>query len=373
MKRSAEASQESINAGKISAGGASAPNGPDLIYLDPVLIDIELANRGLSLKQFAANTNLAFNTLRGLHRQQGLHPQSARKIAESLQRQVSDLLAPWDRRYQPPLRAQSPALGVSEWETTGFIGPGIRTTNGLYFVPCRLRHRHTAQRFGRGKFYHLHWVREGLTADLRDKLSRHADVCARIKRHPHVVWNISSAPTSGQDDWWVVDEWVGAETLEDRLTKVGGPPEPSARLLLEIAEGLAALHAAGVIFRELAPSRVLMSESDGRAVLTDFELAKLLNGVPSVAGDWPDDPYRAPELDGGVTTVAADIYSFGRLAATVFAGEVPDPGQEAEIFGAAKLPKRLQKLLVHSVEPFPTKRLGELPPLIKELRRWAGT
>ena len=371
MNSGAEASQESVTPGKKPVVGAAAPNGPDLIYFDPALVDFALANQGLSLKQFAAKTNLAFNTLRGLHRRQGLHPSSALKIATSLGLKVSDLFAPWDRRYRPPPLARGPALGVAEWELIDYVGSGRQTTNGLYFIPCRLRHRHTAQRFGRGKYYHLSWMRDGLTADVRDKLSRHADVCARIKRHPHIALNLSSTPTPSQDGWWVVDDWVGEQTLADRLETQPWPRDAQPRLLLEIAKGLAALHEAGVIFRELAPSRVLVADDDGRAVLTDFELAKLLDGVPSVSGEWPDDPFRAPELDGGATTVAADLYSFGRLTATVLAGTVPDSGQEAAVFAAAGMPKRLQKLLVQSILPYPSQRLAELPPLVKELTRWA--
>jgi serine/threonine protein kinase len=371
MNRGAEASHESVTPGKKPELNTAAPSGPDLIYFDPALVDFALANQGLSLKQFAAKTNLAFNTLRGLHRRQGLHPSSALKIANSLGLQVSDLFAPWDRRYRPRALSQGPATGATEWETSDYLGVGQRTANGLYFIPCRLRHRHTAQRFGRGKFYQLSWVREGLTTDIHEKLSRHADVCARIKRHPHIVVNLSSTPTPGQEGWWVIDEWVGERTLADRLESAPWRQERRPRLLLEIAQGLTALHAAGVIFRELAPSRVLMADDDDRAVLTDFELAKLLDGVPSVSGEWPDDPFRAPELDGGTTTVAADLYSFGRLTAMVLAGTVPDSGQEAAVFAAAGMPKRLQKLLVQSVLPYPSQRLAELPPLLKELTRWA--
>ena len=61
----------------------------------------------------------------------------------------------------------------------------------------------------------------------------------------------------------------------------------------EIAGGLSALHRAQIVMRELAPSRVLLAKSDGRAVLTDFELAKLLAGGPTVSPgeEWPEDPY----------------------------------------------------------------------------------
>ena len=50
-----------------------------------------------------------------------------------------------------------------------------------------------------------------------------------------------------------------------------------------IASGLKALHAAGVIRRELTPDFVLLNERDDRPILTDLELAKLIEGGPTVA------------------------------------------------------------------------------------------
>lgn len=48
-------------------------------------------------------------------------------------------------------------------------------------------------------------------------------------------------------------------------------------------------------------------------VLTDFELAKLLDGSSSVSSEWPEDTYRAPEVDGGWATVQSDLYSLGQV------------------------------------------------------------
>jgi serine/threonine protein kinase len=142
------------------------------------------------------------------------------------------------------------------------------------------------------------------------------------------------------------------------------------RLLLEIVTGLQALHAAGVIFRELAPSRILISERDGRAVLTDFELARLLDGSPSVSSEWPEDPYRAPEVDGGNANVQADLYSFGRLAAAAAAGQLVDHEAAADALNHVGVPKRLIKLLMDCQEPAPQKRPSTLAPLQKELIIW---
>ena len=65
-----------------------------------------------------------------------------------------------------------------------------------------------------------------------------------------------------------------------------------ARVMRQIAEGLKALHAAEIIRRELSPRFVLLRESGIESVvLTDFELGKLFDGSPTVASDWPSDPY----------------------------------------------------------------------------------
>jgi len=115
-----------------------------------------------------------------------------------------------------------------------------------------------------------------------------------------------------------------------------------------------------------------IAERDDRAVLTDFELAKLLDGSPSVSDEWLDDPFRAPEVSGNQVTIAADIYSLGRLAASAIAGVVPERGDEEAVFLRAHLPKRLQKLFSQSVQGFPDQRPQELAPLITELTRWAN-
>ena len=170
------------------------------------------------------------------------------------------------------------------------------------------------------------------------QLSRHANVCTRVGIHPNIAVNHTSTPVANDEGWWVIDNWVGEKTLAEYLRTAPWPKEQLPRLLLEIALGLAALHNADVIFRELAPSRVLISEKDGHAVLTDFELAKLLDGSPSVSDEWPEDPFRAPEIDGGTTTVQADLYSLAQVAAACTAGKDFDVTRTVEILKTAEMP-----------------------------------
>lgn len=343
-----------------------------MVFLDPTLLERARVQAGLALGELASRSDLNYRTLKkGVYQQGGLLPSNAKALADTLGCDVLELLAPWDSRYLPPQSA-TPWSGETEWERDVRPLLGRQAANGLYYIVYSMRHRHTAGRRGRGKFYCLSGIRHEQKAEMRHKLTRHADVCARIARNPHIALNLSSSPTATGDGWWIVDEWVGSDTLENRLQSTAWPSDRVPALLCDVAQGLATLHNAGVIFRELAPSHVLIADDDGRAVLTDFELAKLLDGVPSVSDEWPDDPFRAPEVAGRDVTAAADLYSFGRLAATAMAGVVPERGTEEAVFIRANLPKRLLKLLTQSVAGFPAQRPQDLTALLTELTRWAG-
>lgn len=242
--------------------------------------------------------------------------------------------------------------------------------NGLDSIVCGLQHRHSPSKRGRGKFYHLSWLSAAARAKLAGELFKHAEVCARVGLHPQIAVNLSSAPTPHEDGWWVIDDWGGRETLADRLALGPWPKEDVPRLLDEIAAGLAALHAAGVVFRELAPTRILIAERDGRAVLTNFELARLLDGVPSGQRDWPEDPFRAPEIDGAKASVQSDLYSLGQVALAAIAGLLPPEDQIPVVLGMSGMTKKLQRMLVDCLEPLPSWRPPDVETLAPHLAAW---
>ena len=90
-------------------------------------------------------------------------------------------------------------------------------SNGLHCFVCRMQHRYTVSRQGRGKFYHFALMSPKVRSEIQDKLSRHSEVYARVGLHPHVAHNLTSTPAVGDAGWWVIDDGVGEQTIADNL------------------------------------------------------------------------------------------------------------------------------------------------------------
>jgi serine/threonine protein kinase len=205
-------------------------------------------------------------------------------------------------------------------------------------------------------------------------LIRHPTVCERIGSHPHLSDNLSTSPGDNEESWWVVDRWIEGRTLAERLGTTAFPQEQLGRLMKEIALGLERLHAAKVVFRELAPSRVIVAQEDGRAVLTDFELAKLLDTARTVSANWPDDPYRAPEVEDGVASERSDLYSWARILLHAAAGEeLPAKGQDSDALTRVGLPKAVWRVATDCLSVAPSDRPKGIKQVLKAVEAWASS
>src|SRR5258708_4328828 len=90
--------------------------------------------------------------------------------------------------------------------------------------------------------------------------------------------------------------YVAGETLDQRIEREGAlSPETAARLLGELADALAYAHARGVVHRDVKPDNILLDAASGRALLSDF-------GIARMSGDGCSS---APPSDGGVAGAAA--------------------------------------------------------------------
>lgn len=151
-------------------------------------------------------------------------------------------------------------------------------------------------------------------------------------------------------------ELVEGESLADLLRREGRLP--AARVIdigRQICAGLGAVHEAGIVHRDLKPANVML-ESTGRAVLTDFGIARSTvedDGVTREQALLVGTPrYMAPEQVAGESlTARSDLYTLGLVLYEAATGRLPFGAQTA--IGTAVA--RLQH------DPEPPSRYVELP------------
>jgi eukaryotic-like serine/threonine-protein kinase len=193
---------------------------------------------------------------------------------------------------------------------------------------------------------------------------------ASALNHPHIVTIHDVLHEDGA--WAIVMELVDGVSLQRQLA--GGPLPPAEVLALsrQIADALAAAHAAGIVHRDLKPANVMIT-GRGAAKVLDFGIAKL---DPTRAGDTAETrtgaltavgvvvgtvEYMSPEQARGEPVDArTDIFSLGIVCYEMLAGRSP--------FAAPTLTGVLHRLM-HEEPPDPA-AVSELPAgIVPVLRR----
>ena len=149
-------------------------------------------------------------------------------------------------------------------------------------------------------------------------------------RHPHVIEIVEVDEEQGL----VVTEHLPGGTLLDRLPGPGDhtPPPPVAlvrRVALDLLDGLTAVHARGVVHRDLKPSRLFFTAT-GQLRIAGFGAAHLqAEDATQTAGLAGTLAYLAPEqVGGGEVGAAADLYSVGVVLFQALTSRLPFPGPD---------------------------------------------
>ncbi|MFD0260299.1 serine/threonine-protein kinase [Kitasatospora indigofera] len=172
--------------------------------------------------------------------------------------------------------------------------------------------------------------------------------------HPRVV-GVRDMVVDG-DDLALVMELVQGTDLRSRLERDGVlPPQAAVSVIADVADGLAAAHAAGIVHRDVKPENVLLDLAAPpgpggapRAKLTDFGIARLVDAprrtrATRIIGT-PD--YLAPEIIEGLEPRAAvDIYALATVLYELLAGFTP--------FGGGHTGAVLRRHVTESVPPVP--------------------
>jgi serine/threonine-protein kinase len=200
--------------------------------------------------------------------------------------------------------------------------------------------------------------------DVRERFLREAQTSAQLT-HPHIVPIYTVDEREGMV--YFVMALVDGESLAERLAREPRLPiADTRRILADVADALAYAHGRGVVHRDVKPDNVMIDRATGRAVVTDFGIARAAAGdsrltVTGVAVGTP--AYMSPEqaigereLDG-----RSDIYSLGVVGYQMLAGTTP--------FRAANTPAMLVKHLSETPRPLDALRPDAPAGLVHAIMR----
>jgi tetratricopeptide (TPR) repeat protein len=161
------------------------------------------------------------------------------------------------------------------------------------------------------------------TVELRQRFIQESRSVAKL-RHPNIVQVYAAGEKDGL--LYFAMEFVPGESLRDRLTRDGRLDEASAvNILHELALALDHAHAAGIVHRDIKPENVLL-DRDGRAMLTDFGVARGLSSASQLTGAGfvlGSPRYMSPEQASGEPVDGrSDLYSVGLVGYELLTGAI---------------------------------------------------
>lgn len=157
---------------------------------------------------------------------------------------------------------------------------------------------------------------------------------ASALNHPNIMTFYDLLEADGQV--CLVLEHVTGQSLDQAIPKKGLPLNQVLSCAVQIADALAAAHAAGVVHRDLKPANVMVTEK-GTVKLLDFGLAKLIAPEPPAKPEWAGSTkaphtqagmilgtlaYMSPEqAEGKLVDARSDIFSFGCILYEMLTGQ----------------------------------------------------
>lgn len=168
--------------------------------------------------------------------------------------------------------------------------------------------------------------------EVYDRFRKEAKIAAKLA-HPNIVPLHAFGEVEGVP--YFVMGYVRGESLATRLRRDGKlSEEEGRRVLAEIADALDHAHRQGVVHRDIKPDNVLLEDESGRALLTDFGVAKAQGHVEALtrSGSVIGTPqYMSPEQAAGRADLdgRSDLYSLGVMGYAVLTGRLPFEGKSA--------------------------------------------
>jgi serine/threonine protein kinase len=217
-----------------------------------------------------------------------------------------------------------------------------------------------------GRLLAIKVVRPELAGDLEFRVRFRREVAAARS-----VSGLFTAPVVDADTEapvpWLATAYIAGSSLADTVARHGALPGPSVLALAAgLAEGLLAIHSAGLVHRDLKPSNVLMAEDGPRVI--DFGISRAMeaSAVTSTGIVVGSPGFMSPEqAEGREVGPPSDVFSLGAVLAFAATGEGPfGNGSSAALIyrlvhnppDLARVPVQTRALIEHCLDKDPGRR-----------------
>ena len=195
--------------------------------------------------------------------------------------------------------------------------------------------------------------------DTRERFLREARMAAQLS-HPNIV-PVYRADEIGGCAFFAMG-YVDGETLGERIRDRGTLSAADVvRILREVAWALAYAHARGIVHRDIKPDNILLDRQSGRAVVTDFGIARA-DFNPALTQDGlvlGTVHYMSPEQASGDTIDGrSDLYALGCIGYLALSGRLPFDGTSPQAVLVAHATK--EPPLLRSVAPLVPQSLASV-------------
>jgi serine/threonine protein kinase len=262
------------------------------------------------------------------------------------------------------------------------LRPGDPATVGSYRLLGRLGAGGMGQVFlaetpgGRKVAVKLIHPSQARNPKFRERFAREVEAARRVGGF-HTAQLVDADPQA--DPPWMVTAYIDGPSLEDAVNSGGPlPPDRVRALGAGLAEGLAAIHACGLVHRDLKPGNVILA-GDGPRII-DFGIARTAGqpGLTATGALVGTLAFMSPEQIGGTPAgPASDVFSLGCVLAFAATGRAPFGGdlaaaiihhiltQPPDLAGLAD--EQLRQLIVGCLAKSPEDR-PTLPAILTSLR-----
>jgi tetratricopeptide (TPR) repeat protein/TolB-like protein len=226
----------------------------------------------------------------------------------------------------------------------------------------------------------LKFLRTDVGVDVRTRERIEAEArAASALDHPNigVVYEVGDA---GSGEFFIAMAYYDGETVAEKLRRGRLPFDEALSYAVQAAAGLARMHAAGLVHRDIKPGNLVVTDA-GELKIVDFGLAAAVGADEGSGLTRGTVGYMSPEqTDGSMPGAGADVWSLGVLLHEMLTGERPFVGKTArEVIDAirhgepaplarAAAPRALRRIVAKCLQKDPALRPPHAGELLRELQ-----